>query len=95
VTIVLASFLLWALPDTPHNARFLSKTQKTQAINRIRTNHQGFKDTHFKWYQAREALLDVKVWLPAMIACALSITNGALNAVSQPASLESNSGPVA
>ncbi|KAK5062819.1 hypothetical protein LTR84_004894 [Exophiala bonariae] len=80
VTIVLASFLLWALPDTPRNARFLSKTQKSQAINRIRTNHQGFKDTHFKWYQAREALLDVKVWLPAMIACALSITNGALNA---------------
>ncbi|KEF57994.1 uncharacterized protein A1O9_05917 [Exophiala aquamarina CBS 119918] len=80
VTTVLATFLLWALPDTPHNARFLSKAQKLQAVNRIRTNKQGFKDTHFKWYQVREAMQDPKVWLPAMIACSLSITNGALNA---------------
>ncbi|KIW11195.1 hypothetical protein PV08_10495 [Exophiala spinifera] len=79
-TLVWAIFLLWALPDTPKNARFLSPEQRVQAISRVRENRQGLKNNQFKWYQVRECLLDLNVWLPALISCTLSITNGALNA---------------
>ena len=81
-TVIWAAFLFWALPDTPMNARFLSPEQRLQAVSRVRVNRQGLKDTTFKWYQVREALLDPKVILPALICCTLSITTGALNAVS-------------
>lgn len=84
MTIVWAAVLNWILPDTPDTAHFLSKEQKAQTINRIRVNQQGVKDDGFKWYQAREALLDLKVWLPGLIACSLSVTNGALTAVAHP-----------
>lgn len=64
------------------NARFLSPEQRVQAVSRVRVNRQGLKDTTWKWYQVREALLDLKVILPGLICCSLSITTGALNAVS-------------
>lgn len=82
ITLGIAVITLLFLPDCPDNARFLNPKQKTQAVDRVRVHQQGVRDSKFKWYQAREALLDLKVWLPGFTACALSVTNGALNAVS-------------
>ncbi|KAM0753792.1 MFS general substrate transporter [Meredithblackwellia eburnea MCA 4105] len=55
--------LFFFLPDTPANASWLNEREKSIAVARVAESQQGMKNTHFKWYQAREALLDYRVWL--------------------------------
>ncbi|KAH6652320.1 major facilitator superfamily domain-containing protein [Truncatella angustata] len=44
-------------------ARFFTEEEKVLAIERLRDNHQGIGSKEFKWYQVREAFLDVRTWL--------------------------------
>ncbi|KIX04807.1 uncharacterized protein Z518_05678 [Rhinocladiella mackenziei CBS 650.93] len=82
ITIAWAIILLWFLLDTPGNARFLSKELRDIAISRVRTNQTGIKNNEFKWYQVREALLDIKDWLVVLFICCVSVCNGALGTFS-------------
>ncbi|KAL6244912.1 hypothetical protein RBB50_008440 [Rhinocladiella similis] len=82
VTLAWAIVLLIFLPDTPMKARFLSPEQKVKAVNRVRSNHTGIKDNHFKWQHVREALLDIKIWLLVIYQLSFSIPNGAFTAFS-------------
>jgi ACS family allantoate permease-like MFS transporter len=60
------------VPNTPTEARWLSRRQKLVVIHRISTNKIGIKDKKLKPYQIKEALVDPKMWL----LCAFQITNG-------------------
>ncbi|KAK6069353.1 MFS allantoate [Seiridium cupressi] len=44
-------------------ARFFTEEEKVLAVERLRENHQGIGSREFKWYQVREAFLDVRTWL--------------------------------
>ncbi|KIV90724.1 hypothetical protein PV10_05350 [Exophiala mesophila] len=82
VTMAWAGVLLWYLPDTPSTARFLTESERVQAVDRIRSNQTGLKENTFVWRQAIEAMTDLKVWLLVLFMLANSIPNGAFTTFS-------------
>jgi len=70
---------LWFIPDSPMNAKFLSHKQKVIAIHRVSENMIGVKTTTFKWNQALEAVLDIKVIAMALIGLACGVINGGVS----------------
>lgn len=68
---------LW-LPDNAANAKFLTEREKAIATERIRGNFQGIGSQTWKWYQFREALLDVRTWLYVLYSLLMNIPNGGI-----------------
>ncbi|KAF9775593.1 hypothetical protein IL306_006288, partial [Fusarium sp. DS 682] len=79
LTIAISIIVLVFLPDTPANARFLSKDEKVQAIARVEANMTGIKSDKWKREQALEALSDRNAWLLVIgyLAC-ITPNNGLL-----------------
>ncbi|KAL2866136.1 uncharacterized protein BJX67DRAFT_356653 [Aspergillus lucknowensis] len=63
ITVAWAVVVFLFLPDSPANAKFLSERERTIAIERLRHNRTGVKNTHFKLSQLVEALRDPQVWI--------------------------------
>lgn len=80
INICWAVFLFFFLPDNPMNARFLNDDEKYYATQRLADNRTGIadKDRSWKWRQALEAILDIKVWLIFFYNIAVNIPNGGL-----------------
>lgn len=62
-TVIFGSSLWWLLPDSPVSARWLNERERLIAVERLKSNKTGVKNTHHKWPQVKEALLDPKVWM--------------------------------
>ena len=69
---------LWVVPDSQLNARWLKREDRILAIARVRVNQQGIGNKHFKWYQAKEALLDPMTWAFFFFAVIANIPNGGI-----------------
>jgi ACS family allantoate permease-like MFS transporter len=71
VSIVYGAAMFYFMAPSLLEAKFFTEEEKSLAIERLRENHQGIGSTTFKWYQVREAFLDVRVsfksweWLAA------------------------------
>ncbi|KAJ5306526.1 hypothetical protein PENANT_c031G05383 [Penicillium antarcticum] len=78
LTIALGFIFLWIVPDSQLNARWLKKEDRILAIARVRVNQQGIGNKHFKWYQAKEALLDPMTWAFFFFALIADIPNGGI-----------------
>ena len=48
LTIFVGMIIMVHIPDTPTKAWFLNDKEKRMVVERIRTNQQGFGNTHFK-----------------------------------------------
>ncbi|KAK1635799.1 allantoate permease [Colletotrichum phormii] len=72
----LACFLL---PDSPVSAWFLTRDERFAAVERLRHGQTGIRCTKFKPYQLREALLDAKTWLIALMMASAYTMNGAVS----------------
>ncbi|CAI6341412.1 unnamed protein product [Periconia digitata] len=74
-------FGLWcfALPNSPLNAWFLTPEERIVAVERLRAGQTGVRNQNIKWPQIREAALDVKVWLVALIMASAYTVNGAVS----------------
>lgn len=68
-------FLIF-VPDTPHNAWWLTREEKVCAVWRTSKNMVGLKTKKFKKDQALEAVLDFKVWCTWIMAAAIGIIIG-------------------
>ncbi|KAL4876815.1 hypothetical protein BJY04DRAFT_210327 [Aspergillus karnatakaensis] len=66
ITIAWAAVVFLFLPDSPANAKFLTERERAIAIERLRENRTGVKNTNFKTYQMLEALRDPQVWIFAL-----------------------------
>ena len=55
------------LPSSPSEAWFLTPEERTVALERLREGQTGVKNPTLKLSQVKEAALDVKVWLVAVI----------------------------
>lgn len=75
--------LLWRLPDSPRNAKFISEKEKKIAMHRLRANQAGFKSNKLELSQIKEALLDYKTWFVAVYSLTTNIPNGGSLAVSE------------
>jgi MFS family permease len=69
---------VYLFPSHPTTARWLSEEQKYVAIERIRLNNTGTQNTHFKWSQVRECLLDPKSWLWVVMIFTISLVSGGI-----------------
>jgi len=78
ITVIYGAVFLF-FPDSPTQAWWLTEEEKVVAIERLRMGQMGVRCHKIKWSQIREALLDPKVWMIAlMMACAYTI-NGAIS----------------
>ncbi|KAK8151165.1 major facilitator superfamily domain-containing protein [Phyllosticta citrichinensis] len=70
------SFLL--LPDLPSTAKFLTERERAIAVDRVASNRQGVKNTHFKKDQAWQCFVDPKTWMLFILAVGAQVPNSAL-----------------
>ena len=68
ISISWAIVFLIFMPDLPSSARFLTAEEKVVAVERVATNRQGVKNTHFKRYQVIQFLCDPKTWILFIMA---------------------------
>ena len=78
MTIAVGFMILAHIPDLPVKAWFLNAKERNQVVMRIKGNQQGFGNKHFKWYQFKEALLDINTWIFFFFSVAFQIPNGGL-----------------
>ncbi|KAM0163198.1 hypothetical protein ACHAQE_003479 [Botrytis cinerea] len=67
------------VPDSPLSAWFLTTDERMVATERLRYGQTGIRCTKFKWYQIKESLLDIKVWLVAIMMASAYTVNGAVS----------------
>jgi MFS family permease len=63
ITIITAPFVYWKLDNGVTSARFLSETERSQAVERLRANQTGIGSREFEWDQALEVFLEPKTYL--------------------------------
>lgn len=57
----------FAMPSSPVSAWFLTEEERFAAVERLRYGQTGVRCTKFKISQVKEAVLDIKVWLVALM----------------------------
>jgi sugar phosphate permease len=70
--------LIW-LPDSPTQARWASDDEKVRFVERVRSNNQGLKNTHFKKEQVLEAFTDPYTLLLFLLAFFQTLVVGGIN----------------
>ncbi|KAI8659163.1 MFS domain-containing protein [Fusarium sp. Ph1] len=78
MNVLYSIFMLIYLPDSPMNARFLSVEERWHAVQRLAENRTGIEGNKWKWNQAFEAVLDVKIWIMFFFNISVNIPNGGL-----------------
>ena len=63
VTVLWGIFVLFWMPDSPMQARFLTQEERVAAIERIRNDQGGVANKELKREQVWEALTDIRTWL--------------------------------
>lgn len=81
-TCLWAFVILFALPDSPSSAFFLSKTEQVLAVKRVASNETGIKNKSFNPKHALLAFTDPKTSLLFISLFAAAIPNGVLNSFS-------------
>lgn len=65
--------------DSQIRARFLTPAERIVAVERLRRGQTGVRCQKLKVSQIREAALDVKIWLVALMMAAAYTVNGAVS----------------
>lgn len=63
LTFIVAVPLIFFLPNSPVDAKWLTTEEKVHTITAIRETHAGISNSSFKWSQVRECFTDPKSWL--------------------------------
>lgn len=63
LAIVVGVIVILFLPDSPVNARMLSKEERIAALERVRDDQGGVENKKWKKDQIVEALTDIRTWL--------------------------------
>ncbi|KAF8553844.1 MFS general substrate transporter [Imleria badia] len=79
ITLVVAVLYWVFFPDSPTSAWFLTPSERTTAVQRLRENQTGVENKHFKKEQMIEALLDPKTWLFALFSVLDNVPNSLTN----------------
>ncbi|KAJ5488545.1 hypothetical protein N7539_003435 [Penicillium diatomitis] len=71
--------LVFLLPDSPAKAVFLTKPERSIAIQRTLQNKTGVLDTgKFHWNQVRLAILDPQTWFLVLYTFCVNLCNGGI-----------------
>lgn len=66
------------IPANPGEAWFLTHKEKIAAVERVRENKQGFGNRKTKFYQVKEAIIDIRTWIYFACFILLNVTNGGI-----------------
>ncbi|WZH42358.1 major facilitator superfamily domain-containing protein [Fusarium acuminatum] len=69
----------FVMPNSPVSAWFLTSEERFAAVERLRHGQTGVRCTKFKGSQLKEAALDVKIWLIALMMASAYTVNGAVS----------------
>ncbi|KAF2461991.1 major facilitator superfamily domain-containing protein [Lineolata rhizophorae] len=76
---VLFGIWCFAVPNSPAQAWFLTSQERLVAVERLRKGQTGVRCQKLKLDQIKEAALDSKVWLIAIVYCSAYTINGAVS----------------
>ncbi|KAL2130872.1 hypothetical protein VTI74DRAFT_5826 [Chaetomium olivicolor] len=62
LTVVYAGLVLWLMPDSPMEAKYLKEREKVIAVERLRANQMGVSSREWRWDHVWETLWDLKTW---------------------------------
>lgn len=74
-TVLFGASLWWLLPDSPMTAGFLSPRERFIAVDRLKSNKTGIKNSTIKKPQLIETVRDVRVWLLLLGVFCHNMTN--------------------
>ncbi|KAI5290922.1 hypothetical protein KEM54_000023 [Ascosphaera aggregata] len=57
----------------------LSERERILVVDHLRENQTGVENKHFKWYQAKEAFLDYKLYMMFFVGLVSNIPNGGIS----------------
>jgi len=69
LAIMVGIVVLTWLPDSPLHAHFLTYEERTAVLERVRDDQVGIENKVLKSYQIKEAFLDIRIWLIALVTC--------------------------
>lgn len=75
VTVLFGISLWWLLPDSPLTATFFTERERLIAVERLKDNKTGLKNSEHKKEQVIEALTDPKVWMLSIAVFLHNMTN--------------------
>lgn len=75
LTVLIGVSLWWILPDTPLTCPWLSDRERVIAVQRLKDNRTGVKNTHHKKDQVIETLSDYRVWMLLLAIFCHNMTN--------------------
>lgn len=67
------------LPSSPATTWYLSPRQRSVAVYRIASNQSGIHDSRFKWYQFKEAFMDIRLYLFFLAFACINVGNGGIS----------------
>ncbi|ODV96266.1 hypothetical protein PACTADRAFT_40386 [Pachysolen tannophilus NRRL Y-2460] len=82
VSFTWSLFMLYYLPDSPINAKFLNERERIFMVKRVAANSTGVSSNIWKWDQVRECFLDIRTYLIILFNFAINIPNGGLSTFS-------------
>jgi ACS family allantoate permease-like MFS transporter len=82
VSTVWSIFVIFYLPDSPMNARFLTAKEKYYTVKRVSDNKTGVENNEWKWCQVKEAFLDPRIYIVMLFNFGINIPNGGLSTYS-------------
>ncbi|KAK6198640.1 putative MFS allantoate transporter [Scheffersomyces amazonensis] len=82
ISFLWSCLMLYFLPDSPMNAKFLTDREKYYVVRRSLLNSTSVETNDWKWYQAKEAVLDIKAYLIFLFNVCINIPNGGLSTFS-------------
>nr|QFR37110.1 MFS transporter [Cyberlindnera americana] len=72
-------FILWYMPDSPINAKWLTEREKVFMVKRMAENKTGISNNVFKKEQAIEAFKDPRTYIVMLFNFGINIPNGGLS----------------
>ncbi|XWW92690.1 hypothetical protein V2A60_000615 [Cordyceps javanica] len=79
VTVAFSIVMIFFMPDSPMEAKFLKYEEKLIAIERLRMNQMGIGSGVWKWDHVLEAFLDPKTYLWFFLMLVISIPSGGIS----------------
>lgn len=68
----------FVMPTSPDTTKYFNEEERGIAISRVAENQSGIHDSHFKWSQFKEALLDIRLYMFFLGYACICVTNGGI-----------------
>lgn len=82
ISFVWSCAMIFFLPDSPINAKFLTTREKVFMVRRVASNSTGVASNTWKWDQVAEAFMDPRTYIVMMFNLGINLPNGALSTYS-------------